>query len=202
MSSEAEPATQKVAIDTRGDLTLKCQNMEFVVCSHTVFRASPGLQKLARDLCVDAPGAKYLTLDVATDSAALRVILDCIHGLFTAVYPKLHDQKLFLRVLETAKKYEMTPAIGPIARTWLSKTYKKESSDDDYLSTQLLISHELGHISSIRQVMQRMAKFSSVDDKANLFAEHRTDFDPYDKILPVEMSGLLGMKPHLSSSEH
>ncbi|KXH31764.1 hypothetical protein CSIM01_09439 [Colletotrichum simmondsii] len=120
-------AKEKVSFDDRGDLTLRVGNLEnggadvfeFVVCSRALARASPVFRAmLFGGFSESKPEGDTWIVNLPGDrSAPFFILLNIIHGCFSAVPQKLELDELY-QLLVVTNKYDMLSVIFQWASIW------------------------------------------------------------------------------------
>ena len=187
-------------VDHRGDLIIatcekpNSEGMRFRVCSNTVFRASPTLERLTRDSTVCFGGQQVLSLRDA-NTTALHTLLNIIHGHFAQVFPRFSDKRLLYDVLVLTHQFDMTHCLAPVAEKWFHKSYGSlnEFCTFEAFDVHLWISHELGHVTSTRAVLNTLLGNAAYNSDGQLvWPPSNNPNVEYRKMRAFETLGLIG----------
>ncbi|KXH62511.1 hypothetical protein CNYM01_01722 [Colletotrichum nymphaeae SA-01] len=131
-------AKEKVFFDDRGDLTLRVGNLgdggadvfEFVVCSRALARASPVFRAMLFDgFSESKPEGDTWIVKLPEDRPApFFILLNIIHGCFSAVPQKLELDELY-QLLVVTNKYDMLSVIFQWAPIWFEPHRSKVNTE-------------------------------------------------------------------------
>ncbi|KAJ1324713.1 armadillo repeat-containing protein 5 [Microdochium nivale] len=149
-------------LDPRGDLWLhtrgkdaqdKSNSGRFRVCSRTVARASPVLDKMlygwfAERLRNQAQGQEWVVELPEDTTSAMRSLLEIMHGQFQHIKPVVGAQKQTIRslydIIVAAHKYDCIKMLRPWAASWIACRVTKDTETHDDLLQSAWIFYQLG----------------------------------------------------------
>jgi hypothetical protein len=147
-------STTPITIDPRGDLTLKIgpptTSKTFLVCSRTLARASPVLNRMLYGSFAeskpsnDSSGSGGWTISLPELNPHPFILLAHIsHGAFNNIPKTLTIDELFDLIVVT-HYYDCTPLLAPWAALWLSAVHEPASDNELEMYRVLFVSQELG----------------------------------------------------------
>ncbi|KAK1833416.1 hypothetical protein QBC39DRAFT_302761 [Podospora conica] len=191
---------RRIEMDCDGDLTLvvgpEGNEVEFLVCSRTLSRASPVFKAMLygkfhwKESHPKTPSQSPWVVSLPDDCpGTTRIFLSIIHACFDQVPTACESVEELYPILVMADKYEMTKLLRPWVQGWLSSSPNLLGDHACYRSfwPVLGVAVQLGCEELVREIFQRIIKESKCDEQGNLEAY------PHDlsgDLLILETAGL------------
>lgn len=187
----AVPRIETEHIDKDGDLALEVEciyqgeepwKKRFVVCSKTLARASPVFKKMLYGGFAESKkpteGGDIWTVQLPDDDHdALELLLDIMHANFDKLprNPLALDDLYHITVL--TDKYDMRHLLRPWISQWEEEARgyniwtPEQETRDCILEKRLWIAWELGLQGRLRDLVRRLARFSSLNTQGKLISK-------------------------------
>ncbi|KAK1535856.1 hypothetical protein CPAR01_09398 [Colletotrichum paranaense] len=181
-------ATEKVSFDDRGDLTLRVGSLEdgsadvfdFVVCSRALARASPVFRAmLFSGFSESKPEGDTWIVKLPEDRPApFFILLNIIHGCFSAVPQKLELDELY-QLLVVTNKYDMLSVIFQWAPIWF-EPHKNLDAISEGNERLLWIAWELGEERTFEVKCRDFVLGSKVNPEGQIVDKIGVPLNTYD----------------------
>ncbi|KAF9877847.1 hypothetical protein CkaCkLH20_04423 [Colletotrichum karsti] len=196
--SEAGDNSEKILIDSLGDLTL-CVGPhleQYQVCSRTVARASPVFMRMFNGNFVESrPSSGDWVINLPDDAIKpMKLFLNITHGNFGSVPQTLSTRDLY-NLIVLLDKYDALEVIRPWAGAWVEGI-----SDDLEQPALLYIARELGDAQLLQEALKAFAHGWQMTSRGEL--EYNPDFvygdpPPYEQLEPIWVPGRGTMMRHM-----
>jgi hypothetical protein len=207
-ASKNNSRTGTVVIDSRGDLTLgiglsetgDCPAQSFQVCSRTLARTSPVLERMLYGSFAESNAQRQTdwTIDLPeVKPAPLALLAYICHGLFDRVPRVLSTDELFDLIILT-HYYDCTPTLAPWAERWLASIREPASIGELEMYKVLYISQELGdkrtfEITARRLVLESREQLERDELHEQLRGHMVRVVDRIDAIRDQTIAAMLGL---------
>lgn len=177
-SSKSQDEANTFAIDPRGDLTLNiglsdsCK--KFIVCSRTLSRISPVLERMLYGSFAESKSscATAWTIDLPDVNPLPFALLAYIsHGEFGSIPKTLKVDELFELIILT-HYYDCTQILAPWAERWLSSIKEPASHNELEMYKVLFICQELGDKRTFEITARRLVLESCLTIERERLHEH------------------------------
>jgi hypothetical protein len=154
-----------ITCDPDGDLRLEVgaqshpgEQLDFVVCSKTLSRASRPFKKMLygnfrESMKATTTSSEWVVELPEDDPAGMKVLLHIIHSNWEEV-PTVVSLDLLNRVLDVADKYEMTHLTKPWANTWFQPLAK--DVDEREYNVMLKVAWNIGADHVFKKIVKSM----------------------------------------------
>lgn len=199
-----------ITIDPRGDLTLNIglsdTSKNFLVCSRTLARISPVLERMLYGSFAEskADRTSEWTIDLPEVNPLPFALLAYIsHGEFSSIPKTLNVDELFELIILT-HYYDCTPILAPWADRWLSNIHEPASDNELEMYKVLFICQELGDKRTFEITARRLVLESCLTIEREILHEHLGGHlyaivDRVDAIRENTIKAMLGLFRDLSN---
>lgn len=209
-SDRSQDANNTFTIDPRGDLTLNIglsdSSKKFIVCSRTLSRISPVLERMLYGSFAESRSecATVWTIDLPDVNPLPFALLAYIsHSEFGSISKTLNVDELFELIILT-HYYDCTQILSPWAERWLSNIREPSSSNELEMYKVLFITQELGdkrtfEITARRLVLETCLTFERERLHEHLGGHLHAIVDRVDCIRETTINAMLALFRGLSN---
>lgn len=200
----------RITIDPRGDITLNIgpadSSKEFIVCSRTLARTSPVLERMLYGSFAESkpePPSEWTINLPEVNPLPFALLAYISHGEFGSIPKTLTVDELF-ELINLTHYYDCTPILAPWADRWLNSIHEPASSDELEMYKVLFIAQELGdkrtfEITARRLVLESCLTLERETLQTHLSGHLGTIIDRIDAIRENTIKAMLGLFRDLSS---
>lgn len=208
---EKQHDTELVTVDPRGDLTLRlgcsegiCSPKRFLVCSRTLSRVSPVLERMLYGSFAESNfTSSNWTIDLPNvDVSAFALFAAISHGQLARIPKSLSIDGLF-HLTTLTHYYDATAMLAPWAERWLASIREPSSDDELEMYRVLWIARELGEKRTFEITAHRLVLESKMTVKRDSLLEklggHLLEIvDRIDEIRETTIAAMLALFRELS----
>lgn len=209
-SSKPQDTNNTFTIDPRGDLTLSIglspSSKNFIVCSRTLSRISPVLERMLYGSFAESKSehTSSWTIDLPdVNPLPFALLAHISHGEFGSIPKSLNVDELFDLIILT-HYYDCTPILAPWAENWLRGINEPASNNELEMYKVLFITQELGDKRTFEITARRLVLETCLTLERERLHEHlgghlHAIIDRVDLIRENTIAAMLSLFRDLSS---